>query len=163
MDAGLALRARLLSAQGCSFDAQITADYGDKTYTFAMGCQTDTHGNLSFTVAEPETIRGITGTITGDGGNLTFDDTALSFQLLADGQLTPVSAPWILIKTLRSGYITSVGTEGDSVRLTIRDSYADDALTVDIRLDSNNDPMQADIFWQDRRILAITVKNFTLM
>ena len=72
-----------------------------------MDCKADSSGNLTFTVVKPETISGITGTLSGDGGNLTFDDTALHFELMAENQLSPVSAPWILIKTLRNGYITS--------------------------------------------------------
>lgn len=154
----LALRSRILGAERCTFDAAITADYGDQTYTFAMGCQVDAHGDLSFTVTEPKSIAGITGRITNDGGSLTFDDTALAFALLADDQLSPVSAPWILMKTLRGGYITAC-TDG---RVTINDTYAADAFTLDIYLDDAHNPIQADIYWKDRRILTIDVKNFTL-
>ena len=101
-------RAKLL-AQAVSFDAEITADYGDKTYTFAMHCESDTKGDMTFTVTAPESIAGISGTISASGGKLTFSDTALAFDLMADDQLSPVSAPWILMKTLRSGYLTSCG------------------------------------------------------
>ena len=72
MDRAMALRRKLLAAQSCSFDAEITADYGDKLHTFAMACQADFQGNLTFTVTEPETIAGITGIVDGQGGKLTF-------------------------------------------------------------------------------------------
>lgn len=162
MDRAMNLRARLLAAKSCSFDAEITADYGNKTYTFAMGCQTDAHGDLSFTVQEPQTIAGITGSITQEGGKLTYDGTALSFALLADDQVTPVSAPWILMRSLRSGYLTSCGADGELTRLIIDDSYAEDALTLHIWLDSADTPVQADIIWDGRRILTVTVKDFTI-
>ncbi len=162
MDRAMNLRARLLAAEACSFDAVITADYGNKTYTFAMGCQIDAHGNLSFTVQEPQTIAGITGTISQEGGKLTFDDTALSFGLLADDQLTPISGPWILMRALRGGYLTSCGADGELTRLIIDDSYAEDALMLHIWLDSADTPVQADIFWDNRRILTVTVKNFSI-
>ena len=32
----LAMRQRLLNANGCSFTATVTADYGDKVYSFSM-------------------------------------------------------------------------------------------------------------------------------
>ena len=53
IERGMALRAKLLKASSCSFDTQITADYGDKTYQFSMACQGDAQGNLTFTVTAP--------------------------------------------------------------------------------------------------------------
>ena len=47
MDRAMNLRTKLL-ANAVSFDTEITADYGDKTYTFSMNCKTDTKGNLNF-------------------------------------------------------------------------------------------------------------------
>lgn len=159
MDRALALRSKL-QAQNTQFDAVITADYGDKTYTFSAQCQVDSGGDLTFTVSAPQTISGITGTMTASGGKLTFDGKALSFPLLADGQITPVSAPWVLMKTLRSGYLTSCGREGELIRVAIDDSYADDALHLDVWLDQNDLPMRGEILWKGRRILSIEVKNF---
>ena len=161
LERAMTLRAKLLASE-CSFDAKITADYGDKLYVFAMTCQGDSRGNLTFTVTEPESIAGITGIISQDGGTLTFDDTALAFPLMADDQLTPVSAPWILLKTLRGGYLTSANMEGELLHLTIDDSYEEDALQLDIWLDGQNHPVQADILYDGRRILTVQVSNFTL-
>ena len=161
LERAMTLRAKLLASE-CSFDAKITADYGDKLYVFAMACQGDSRGNLAFTVTEPESIAGITGIISQDGGRLTFDDTALAFPLMADDQLTPVSAPWIFLKTLRGGYLTSANTEEELLHLTIDDSYEEDALQLDIWLDGQNLPVQSDILYDGRRILTVQVSNFTL-
>ena len=79
----MALRSRLLAGT-VSFDASVTADYGDSLYTFSMHCQTDTQGQVRFTVTQPETISGITGTIDGTGGKLRFDDQILTFPLMAE-------------------------------------------------------------------------------
>lgn len=157
----MVLRDKLLSHE-CSFDADITADYGDKLHEFSVTCRSDTQGNLSFSVIQPESIAGITGTIEQSGGKLTFDDTALHFELLADGQLAPVCAPWVLLKTLRSGYLTSAGAEGELLRLTIDDSYAEDALHVDIWLDETDVPVRGEILYDERRILSLDVKNFVI-
>lgn len=162
LDRAMVLRADLL-ARSVSFDARITADYGSESYTFAMHCQADTQGNLTFTVTEPETIAGITGTVSSGAGKLTFDGTALAFELMADGQLTPVSAPWVLIKTLRGGYLTSCGVEDGMLRVAIDDSYEEDPLHLDIWLDENDLPKLAEIYWQGRRLLTIDVNNFTYL
>lgn len=162
MERGMKLRSDLLKASACRFDAEITADYGDKVYTFSMNCQGDPLGNMTFTVTAPETIADITGSISDTGGKLTFDDTALQFDLMADDQVTPVSAPWILLKTLRSGYITSAGMEDDLLRLTIDDSYEDDALHLDIWLNDENQPTKAEILYDGRSILSLAVTNFAI-
>ena len=163
LELGMAFRDSLLSGNGCCFEASITADYGDELYEFTMDCQGDAQGNVEFCVTSPETISGITGNISEAGGALTFDDTALHFDLLAEEQLSPVSAPWILLKTLRSGYITSVCTEGDSIRLSIDDSYEADALQLDIWLDLQELPARAEIMYDGRRILSVAVANFQIL
>lgn len=162
LDRAMKLRAALLAA-GCSFDAEITADYGDKIYTFSLSCQADASGNLTFEVTAPESISGITGRITDEGGFLTFDDAALAFPLLADGQLSPISGPWVLLKTLRSGYVTACSAEGEGLRLSVDDSYEEDALHLDIWLDGGDLPTRAEILWDGRRILTIAVENFQIL
>lgn len=148
-------------AKSISFDAGITADYGDVSYTFSMACQVDTEGNMTFRVTSPETLAGITGTVSASGGKLTFDETALAFDLMADGQLTPVSAPWVLAKTLRSGYLSSCGKENGDLRLSIDDSYEEDSLHLEIWLQDSL-PKYGEIYWQGRRLLTVEVSNFVL-
>ena len=161
LNRAMELRADWLVKQ-ISFDAQITTDYGQVKYTFAVKCQADTAGNMTFTVKEPQTIAGITGSIGANGGKLTFDQTALAFDLMADGLLTPVSAPWVLVKTLRSGYLSSCSMEGEDLRLAIDDSYEEDALHLEIWIGSDNAPKSAEIYWQGRRLLTMTVSNFVI-
>ena len=161
LDSMMELRADLLSAS-CDFQAEVTADYGDKVYTFGMYCQGDTKGNLGFEVTAPDTISGITGSISGNAGKLTFADTALTFPLLADGQVTPVSAPYLLLKTLQGGYVRSAGEDGDLLRVTVDDSYEEDALQLDIWLNRENHPVRAEILYDGRRILSMDIKDFHL-
>lgn len=162
MERGLALRTKLLGSSLCSFDLDITADYGDKFHKFSMSCQADIHGDAAFTVTQPQSIAGIRGRVDGKQGLLTFDDTALYFPLLADNQVTPVCAPWLLIKALRTGFIVSAGAEQKMARLSIDDRYEEDALHLDIWLDESDTPVRAEILYRERRILSLDVKNFTL-
>ena len=111
----------------------------------------------------PETIAGITGTVSAEGGKLTFDEESLAFELLADGQVTPVSAPWLLLKTLRGGYVTGCGMDGDYLRVSIDDSYEEDALHLDIWLDSASVPQRAEIVWQEKRILSLELEKFEIL
>lgn len=162
LDRPMALRTKLLQG-GCSFTVDITADYGDELYSFSMACTADAEGDCTFTVIEPQSIAGITGRIAGERGTLTFGDVSLGFSMLADGQVTPVSAPWIIVKTLRGGFLRAAGEDSDGLRVTINDSYAADALTLDIWLDETDAPISAQIYYDGRSILSVQVKDFTLL
>ena len=162
MDRAMNLRAALLGSGGCSFTAQITADYGDELHEFTLYCEGMNNGDLGFRVEQPETISGITGRFKGKEGALTFDDVVLTLPLLADEQVTPVSGPWIFLKTLLGGYLTACNQEEDYLHLTIDDSYEEDALQLEIWLNEEDIPVQAEILYDGRRILTMQIENFTI-
>ena len=161
MTPALDLRARLIAAEWYTFDTQVTADYGDKLYTFEMSCQVDHAGNVEFAVTAPDTIAGIMGTMDEKSGNLTFDGTALAFALLAEGRVSPVSAPWLMVHTLHYGYITSCVKTEQGYIAYIDDSYENDALNLSVWIGQDGLPTGAEIFWQGRRVLSLTVRNFS--
>ena len=163
LEYALDLRQKILAASECRFEAEITADYVDKLYTFSTDCTVNHLGRLSFRIITPETISGISGIIDQDEGKLTFEETAVSFPLMADGHLSPVSAPWIVMQTLRGGYIRAAGKEDNMVRLTIDDSYQEDALQLDIWLNDEKIPILADILHKGSRILQIKLRNFQIL
>ena len=162
LDRAMALRADLLS-HDCAFRTEITADYGEEIYTFHVRCEGDTKGNVGFEVLSPESIAGVQGVTSNSTGKLTFSDVVLDFPLLADGQVTPVSAPYLLMKTLRGGYVRSAGQDGDMVRVTIDDSYEENALQLDIWLNEENLPVRGEIVYDGRRILTMIVSDFQIL
>lgn len=161
MEEALAFRAALQGAGGCSFRGEITADYGDTVYTFTVACTTEEDGALSFTVEAPETIAGITGTVEADGGKLTFAGTALAFDLLADGKVSPVTAPYVVAESWRTGYITAAGQEEQSLRMTVDTSFEEKPLTVDTWLDGEKGvPVFSEVCYNGQRILTLTIWDF---
>ncbi len=162
LDRAISIRNEILNSDSCSFVAEITADYGEKIYTFSMDCQTDKAGNLSFTVKDPATIAGITGKVSSAGGAITFDDKVLAFQTMADGQVSPVTAPWLFMHTLRSGYLKGCAETDSGLVISIDDSYAEETLHLEITTE-NDVPTFAEIFWQGRRMLTVKVENFTYL
>ena len=156
------LRKTILEADSCTFQTVITADYGDRLYTFQMDCTTDNAGNLEFIVTDPETICGITGTISQKSSALTFEDKVLAFPMLTDDQLTPVSTPWIFINTLRSGYIVGCSKTDEEICIYIDDSYEENPLRLEVYTDTHMNPMHADIFCNQQRILSADIRNFTI-
>lgn len=162
LDRAMGLRAKMLS-HDCAFQMEITADSLSELCSFQVDCKMDVSGDVTFQVLAPESIAGIQGTIGRDKGKLTFDDAAVAFPLLADGEISPASAPWILTRTLRSGYLTSCGQEGELLRVAIDDSYGEDALHLDVWLTEEDIPCRADITWRDRRIVSMDIENFTIL
>jgi len=67
----------------------------------------------------------------------------------------------VLVKALREGYIVSAVREGELLHLTIDDSYADNALTVDIWLEEGT-VEEAEIAWEGRRCVTMTVDDFSI-
>lgn len=159
MERALQLRERLLSSD-CSFTAAVTADYGDKVCTFSMGCTASTDGTVKFIVKAPDTIAGIAGSLGPGTGFLTFDGAALAFPMLAEGEVTPVSGPWLFVNSLRGGYLSSVGADGELLHVTLHDSYQEDALQIDVWLDGSDIPVCAEILWRGRRVLTLEIKDF---
>lgn len=159
MNRCMAFRERIL-VTGCSFRGTVTADFGDSLYSFTLDCLSDAEGNLKFKVVAPEEISGIGGTVRAGKGKLEYEDLVLAFPLLADGEISPVSSPWILVQALRGGYLASCGKEGDFLRLTVHDSYAEDALHLDVWLNESNEPIRAEILWHGRRVLSMELEDF---
>ena len=157
------LRNKLQKGNGCAFLASICADYGKDVYQFTMQCQMDLDGILHFCVNAPSSISGITGTIQNEKGAIIFDDRVLAFQTIADDQLTPVTAPFVFMKALQSGYLRGCTENEDGYQILVDDSYAEDALCLNIWVDENNTPVSSEIFWQGHRVLTLTVENFVFM
>ena len=157
------LRKQLLEADACSFQATITADYGDALYTFQMECSSSQAGDLQFTVTDPEVISGISGTISAEEAALVFDDTIVAFPVLADGQITPVIAPWIFLNTLQSGYLKACSDTESGFCIYLDDSFEEDPLQLLITTDASMEPKFAEIYWHEQRIMSLDIRNFLFM
>jgi len=157
------LRSEILQGAGCEFLAEVTADYSQMLYKFKMRCKCDSSGNIDFEVLSPESISGITGKMDSDGGKLTFDDKALLFSTLADGRLSPVSGPWVMMRAIRAGYLTGCSEENGKLTIHIDDSYQEDALQVIVQTDEESKPVTAEIFYRNVRVLTILVEDFLIL
>ena len=87
----------------------------------------------------------------------------MAFPMLAEGEISPVGGPWIVYNALRSGYILSCGMEENWLRMTLNDTYEEDAFQVDVWLDGGERPAVAEILWKGRRVLTIQVINFQIL
>ena len=160
---GLHLRERLLRSASCNFDAVISADFGDAVYTFRMFCQTDAQGEFQFEVKEPESISGIKGKLSPSGGEISYEGIVLAFPPLADGALSPVSGPWLLMRGLRNGLLKSEGTIAEGYSLMIDDSFHNDLLQLCVILDRQGMPVTCDVYYKGSRTLSMLIENFRIV
>lgn len=163
LDKAMQFRDRLLNGEKCTFDVEITADYGEEIHTFSMTVVSDDKGDVSFRVSQPEVISGIEGTIYRSQAALTFDDTLLAFPMLAEGQLAPVAAPWVFLKALRGGYISSVCKEGEGNRLTLLDGFEEESLLLDVWFNMDWIPVRGEILYKGEKILTLLLENFSIV
>lgn len=161
IDDALSLRQNLLNCKTCSFDCTVTADYAERIVTFTMECNIEDSGCIRFSVTEPESISGISGYIEENGAKLTFDDQVLLFPMLADGYISPVCAPFLMLQCLKGGYIHSVAKVEEGSFTIYHDSFAGEPLQLDLWTDKANNPISAEILWEGRRILTLDVRNFS--
>ena len=155
-------RQTLLESSNVAFTAEITADYGDEIYSFVVECTANESGDLSFEVMMPDTISGIQGMVSGESGHLTFDDHVLAFKSIADDRLTPVTSPWVFLRALRGGYITSCGNIDDGYLAVIQDTFHDNPLTIEVSF-YDDKPLGAEIYWNHSRVITLVIQNFTLL
>lgn len=159
----MSLRQRLLTGNGCSFDMTVLADYGDKSYSFSMHCTMEKEGNVRFAVTAPESISGISGILGEVAGGLTFDDQVLAFEMLAGGQITPVSAPWHMLEALKGGYLQGCCENEEGLLVQINDSYRGENIMAEIQLSSDGAPVSCQLFWSGRRFMTLSVRNFSFL
>ncbi len=162
IDRAMSLRQSVLKGNGCSFSVMLTADYQDVCYEFAMKCDADGQGNVHFEVTSPDSINGIKGMISEGSRKLTFDDQALLFSMLADGQISPVCGPWVFLKALRNGYIDSCAQEDNGLLIRLSDTIADNVVKINVQT-RDNIPYFAEIIYDEKRILSMRIENFCVL
>ena len=152
-------RQMLEQSRGCAFDADITAQYPDRVYRFTLQCVSDGEG-FRFQVKEPESIRGIAGSIEEKGGNLIFDDCLLAFPLLADGELSPVTAPWLFLQSLKRGLVRLASKTEDGVCISFEDVFRGETVLSEVSLTMDGTPLSCELFWNGERILLLQFTDF---
>ena len=157
-----ALRSALERADKCEFDAEITAMYDRSISNFTLRCKFDDK-SFAFSVLAPESIVGISGTVDSSGGKLIYDDVILPVQPLVDGILSPVCAPWVLYRCMTDGLVRMVSNEQSGNVYVFDDAIRGESIQVELLLSEDNLPISAEIFWQNRCVIRIALKNFDIM
>ena len=155
----LDFRTSLLNAGGCTFSADVTADYGEDFCSFSADCAFDGKDG-TITVTAPEEIEGISASISGETAQLSFDGLTLALDDLGEGHAAPLTLPWLFGSAWKSDYISSVCKDGSAYRVTILKGYGDDTLQIDTWLEGGI-PLSGEVSYQGSRLLAVTFRDFS--
>ena len=161
MQQALQLRTELLQAGGCRYAADVSVNYDDVRFDFTLDCVCGADGAARMTIRAPQTLAGIAAELSASSARVEFEDTAVAFGLMADGNLAPMQLPQLLVQALCADYISSAGQEGDAVRVTYLHGYDDDELTVDVWLSGALLPEYAEVSYQGQMLAAMTITDFT--
>lgn len=159
----LSFRTALLQAGGCSFTAQVTADYEQTVSTFTLEADCDNETGASLCVSAPESISGIQAKVSQSAAYVQFEQTQLGLATLAEGTLAPLAAPYVLHQCWLGAYIDTTGSEQGLLRVTYRYGYEDEELIVDTWFSQQPlAPVRAQISYAGRTALYVTISNFTM-
>ena len=102
----LDIRSSYLACDTFSAHACLTADYGQRVYSYEMDVQV-LDDATTLTLTQPDYAAGITASIEDGKSSLIYQDVSVETGALDPDGLTPVSAVPALLETVRSGFITS--------------------------------------------------------
>ena len=156
------LKQSLAQSQGCEFDALIVSQSEGRVYQFTLHCIAR-DGALQFEVVSPESIKGIGGTVAAGGGKLRFEDVLLAFPLLADGDVSPVIAPWLFMDSLQNGLVRYAKQLDGSVSVSLTNNFRGQEYQADVELSRDGSPDSCQLYWDGRCLLRLRVEGFRLL
>ena len=106
----LTVRGEYLAMERLSAQVELTADYGERVYDFALTAAVSGEETV-LTLTQPEWVAGLTARITGEEGRLEYDGLMVETGPLDGEELSPMSALPELLAAARSGYMAECALE----------------------------------------------------
>lgn len=150
------------SAEGITATAELTADYGERVYSYTVSIEGSAK-NGSMTVKAPENIAGMTLCWNGEDTALEYEGIALETGSLTAGGLSPAEAVPVILSACASGELVQYTGGGEaSLEAELRSPMDDSVLISCIFQPESLFLQQAELRDQERRVLTITFQQFQL-
>ena len=107
----LDIRGEFLEMAGCTAGLEVTADYGQRVYTYGIDLNYQWEGDTTLTVTAPENIAGVTARIRAGETLLEYDGVQVETGPLDESGMSPVDAVPALLEYAREGFIAECGME----------------------------------------------------
>ena len=107
----LDIRGELLETAGCTAQLELTADYGQRVYTYGIDLSWQREGETVLTITAPENVAGITARILEGETALEYDGMRVETGPLDGSGMSPVDAVPVLLDYAEGGFIAACGME----------------------------------------------------
>lgn len=133
------VRGKYLEMTACSGHADLTADYGQRVYTYGVDFTWQREGETLLTLTAPEVIAGTTAHIAAGETALEYDGVMLETGPLNTEGLAPVDALPALLAYAREGFAAECALEGaegemQSLHVICRDPEQDPGVGIEAEL-----------------------------
>ena len=116
----LDIRGEYLEMGGCTASLELTADYGQRVYTYGIGLNYAREGETILTITAPENIAGVTARILEGETALEYDGMRVETGPLDDSGMSPVDAVPVLMDYVQEGFIAECGMEAQGESEVLR-------------------------------------------
>ena len=160
----LDIRGEYLEMGGCTASLELTADYGQRVYTYGIGLNYAREGETTLTITAPENIAGVTARMDGDEGILEYEDLSLETGFLDGESLSPVSALPTLVEAARTQYIDRCTLADGVLEVHCADPEEDAGTGREVTLyfDAQTHALTGGEISQDgRRVITCEITEFT--
>lgn len=119
------IRGNYLSMSACHSTIEVTADYGQRIYSYTMEMTWESEGDTVLTITQPESIAGVTVRVADGETVLIYDDVQVETGPLYEGGMSPVDVVPTLLQSAKEGFIAECGMEilgeTEALRICCRD------------------------------------------
>lgn len=163
----LDIRTEYLAMEGCTARMDVTADYGERVYTFTLDLSYEREGDATLTIVAPAEVAGVTARLSGEQTYLEYDGVSLETGPLDESGLSPMGAVPLMLRGAMEGFIAESGLETvgerSCLRMTCRDPEAPPGTGRELTLwfdTSTHDLVGGEILSDGVRIISGTVSSF---
>ena len=119
----LEIRTEYIGMTALSAGLEVTADYGERVYTYGMALAWDQEAGTTLTLTAPEAVAGVTLQVKDGETALEYDGVRLETGPLSEAGISPVDAVPALLRQVREGFIAACCTEQLGEREALRVCY----------------------------------------
>jgi hypothetical protein len=112
-------------------------------------------------VLAPEAAQGITATVQGEEATVAFQDTVLGVEDFSSRRISPLAAPYLLVRAWTQGYLAATGQDGQWQQVTYRLGYGQQQLEIETYF-SDGVPQWAEISDGQQALITCNVTQLTL-
>lgn len=134
----LKIRSQYLEMTACAGQLELTADYGQRVYTYGVDLAWEKEGETTLTLTAPENVAGTVARIANGETALEYDGVMVETGALDGAGLTPVDAVPALLTCAREGFLAECVLEDwdgeQRLHITSRDPEKDPGSGVETQL-----------------------------